>query len=269
MPAIRAADRGGRSAPTPQIPMRPRSDVACLSSEPPRLTFSMAYQPIVDVVERRTIAYEALVRGLHNEPAATVLAETADDEADALVEQRCGTLAVEIAASLGIQGTGADLYINSSPNSACLETSCLLASIEAAERAGLPLDRLILEITEGEPFRNPEECRQTLEAYRRRGVRIAIDDFGSGFAGLSTLAAFQPDITKIDIALTRGIHVISAKRTIVRAVLTMCRDLGVQVIAEGVEEDAQRRTLEELGVRYMQGNFFGEPGFEMLPVWPG
>ena len=227
----------------------------------------MAYQPIVDVVERRTIAYEALVRGLHNEPAATVLGDTAE-EPDALIEQRCGTLAVEIAATLGLLETGTDLYINSSPSSACLESSCLLSSVEAAERAGLPLSRLILEITEGEPFRNPEECRLMLEAFRLRGLRTAIDDFGAGFAGLSTLAAFRPDIVKIDIALTRGVEHIEAKRTIVRAVLTMCRDLGIEIIAEGVEEEAQRETLEELGVRYMQGNFFAEPGFEMLPMWP-
>ena len=228
----------------------------------------MAYQPIVDVHEHRTIAYEALVRGLHNEPAATVLRETPNDELDALVEQRCGTLAVEIAATLGILETDTDLYINSSPNGACLEGSCLLSSIKAAERAGLPLDRLILEITEGTPFRNPEECRTVLETYRRRGLRTAIDDFGAGFAGLSTLAAFQPDIVKIDMALTSAIQHIAPKRAIVRAVLAMCGELGIEVIAEGVEEEPQRRTLEELGLRYMQGNLFGEPGFETLPVWP-
>ncbi len=228
----------------------------------------MAYQPIVDVQERRTVAYEALVRGLHNEPAGTVLRDGADEELDSFVEQQCGTLAVEIASALGITTAGMDLYVNSSPNSPFLEVSCLRSSMEAAERAGLPLNRLILEITEGEPFRDPVELRRTLAPFRARGLRTAIDDFGAGFAGLSTLAAFQPEIVKIDIALVRGIDREEPKRVIVRRVVEMCTDLGIEVIAEGVERPEQQKALEDLDVRYMQGNWFAEPGFETLPVWP-
>ena len=237
------------------------------AAKPARFFLQLAYQPIVDILEQRTVAYEALVRGLHNEPASTVLRDTEDD-AENLVEQRCGTLAVEIAATLGILAAGSDLYVNFSPTGATLESSTLTSSIEAAERAGLPLDRLIVEITEHEPFRNPDELRETLAPYRRRGLRAAIDDFGAGFAGLSTLAAFQPEIVKIDMALTRGIQHDEPKRIIVRSILTMCRDLGIEVIAEGIEEADQRDVLRDLGVRLMQGNFFSEPGFEHLPVWP-
>ena len=135
------------------------------------LSCTMAYQPIVDVVEQRTVAYEALVRGLHNEPASTVLRDAAEDDGENLLEQRCGTLAVEIAATLGILAAGTDLYVNFSPAGATLESSTLTSSIEAAERAGLPLDRLIVEITEHEPFRNPDELRETLAPYRAWAAR--------------------------------------------------------------------------------------------------
>ena len=229
---------------------------------------TMAYQPIVDVTAPRTVAYEALARGLHNEPASTVLREIADDDTEVSAEQRCGTLAVEIAVTLGIVAAEADLYINFSPNGTSLESSALCSAIEAAERAGLSLDRLIMEITEREPLRRPAELRRTLAPYRARGLRVAIDDFGAGYAGLSALAAFQPEIVKVDMALTREIEQSRPKQVIVGSVLAMCGELGIEVIAEGVEQAAQRGTLADLGVRYMQGNLFSEPGFERLPLWP-
>ena len=240
------------------VPLRSKLDFSC----------TMAYQPIVDAVEQRTIAYEALVRGLHNEPAATVLRDAADEEAEGATEERCGTLAVEIAAMLGIHESGADLFVNFSPEGGLLESLTLCSAIDAAERAGLPLNRLILEITEQQPFRNAAELRRTLSPYRARGLRTALDDFGAGFSGLSTLAAFQPDIVKVDMALTWGIEADRAKRVIVQAVLRMCCAMGISVIAEGVEGPEQRDALLELGIRLMQGNFFSEPGFERLPVWP-
>lgn len=254
----RATVEAANPTPVTELPLRSKLDFSC----------TMAYQPIVDLIEQRTVAYEALVRGLHNEPAATVLRDGVDDDVDGAVEQRCGTLAVEIAALLGIHESGADLYVNFSPEGGTLGTMALCSSIEAAERAGLPLDRLILEITEREPFRNAAELKRTLAPYRARGLRTALDDFGAGFAGLTTLAAFQPNIVKIDMGLTWGIEADRAKRVIVQAVLRMCCALGVEVIAEGVEGPVQRDALLDLGVRLMQGNFFSEPGFERLPVWP-
>lgn len=246
--------------PPVDAPLRSQLDFAC----------TMAYQPIVDAVAERTVAYEALVRGLQNEPASAVLTRDKPDEdaEGAATEERCGTLAVEIAAMLGIHESGADLFVNFSPETGPLESLALCSSIDAAERAGLPLNRLILEITEREPFRNAGELRRALQPYRARGLRTALDDFGSGFSGLSTLAAFGPDIVKIDMGLTRGIETDRAKRIIVQAVLRMCCAMGIEVIAEGVERAGQRDVLLGLGIRLMQGHFFSEPGFERLPVWP-
>ena len=184
------------------------------------------------------------------------------------MDRACRLTAIEVASSLGILATGADLAINVSARAASNCLPNLPATVAAARLAGLPLSRLILEITEEERLRNPAQLTRTLQKLRDGGLRIAIDDFGSGFAGLGLLAAFHPDIVKIDIALTRGVHLHRASRVIVRSVVEICRDLDIQLIAEGVESSAQQQTLQDLGLRYMQGNLFAEPAFEALPLWP-
>jgi len=188
----------------------------------------MAFQPIVDVENIRVIAYEALVRGNGNEPASSILFAP---RLSARIDRACSFTAIEVASSLSVLETGADLCINVNPRAAYSDIPSLPGTITAAERCGLPLDRLVLEITEIERLRDPQRLQQTLGPYHDRGLRIAIDDFGSGFAGLSLLAAFHPDILKIDIALTRDIH-------------------------------------ERYRIRYMQGHYFAEPAFEALPAWP-
>jgi len=227
--------------------------------------FSMAFQPIVDVENIRVIAYEALVRGNANEPASSILFAP---RLSARIDRACSFTAIEVASSLGILDTGADLCINVNPRAAYNDIPSLSGTIAAAERSGLPLSRLVLEITEVERLRDPQRLQQTLGPYRDLGLRIAIDDFGSGFAGLSLLAAFHPDILKIDIALTRDIHERYPSRVIVKSIAQICRNLDVQLIAEGVEEARQVDVLQDLGIRYMQGHYFAEPAFEALPVWP-
>ncbi len=229
--------------------------------------FSMAFQPIVDLEDTRIIAYEALVRGLGNQPAATILSAP-HTGGRASIDRACRLTAIEVACSLGVLATGADLAINVNARPASNNIPSLPATIAAADRAGLPLDRLILEITEEERIRNPAQLQRTVQHLRERGLRIAIDDFGAGFAGLTLLAAFHPDILKIDIALTRDIHQRHTSRVIIRSVLQICRDLDIQLIAEGIETSDQKHALEDLGVRYMQGHYFAEPAFEALPIWP-
>lgn len=229
--------------------------------------FSMAFQPIVDVRTTRVAGYEALLRGLENQSAASLLGLIPDADRHGM-EQACRVLAIRMAARLGLMKTGADLSVNFNPNHVYETASCPAKTIEAARQSEIPLSRIILEITEMERLRDPEHLRILMREYRSQGLRIAIDDFGAGFAGLSMLTEFQPDILKIDIALTRKIHERRTSRVIVRGIVDICADLNIQVIAEGIEEAAQAEILRELGIRYMQGNYFAEPAFETLPEWP-
>jgi EAL domain-containing protein (putative c-di-GMP-specific phosphodiesterase class I) len=137
--------------------------------------------------------------------------------------------------------------------------------LAAAARHALPIDRVILEVTEGEVIADYAHLGQQLNKFRSMGLKVAIDDFGAGYSGLNMLADFQPDQIKIDMNLVRGIERHGPRQSIVRAVVQVCGDLGIDVIAEGVESLAEYAWFAEHGIRLFQGYLFAKPGFESLP----
>ena len=132
-------------------------------------------------------------------------------------------------------------------------------------RTGFPIDRIIFEFTEDEQL-DTQHVLNILRSYRAMGFKTAIDDFGSGYAGLGLLTKFQPDIVKLDMDLIRGIGCDPVKRTIVRHTLGMLRDLGIEPVCEGIETVGEHDTLEDLGVSLMQGYLLAKPGVESLPA---
>jgi EAL domain-containing protein (putative c-di-GMP-specific phosphodiesterase class I) len=102
------------------------------------------------------------------------------------------------------------------------------------------------------------------------GYRIAVDDLGAGYAGLNYLAMLEPDVVKLDIGLVRDIHKIPVKRKLVGSMIGLCRDLGIVVVAEGVETVEERDVLVELQCDLLQGFLFARPGKPFPePVWDG
>jgi EAL domain-containing protein (putative c-di-GMP-specific phosphodiesterase class I) len=226
----------------------------------------MAFQPIVDVATGAVFAHEALARGLSGEGAASVLARLTPDNRSAF-DQLCRIKAVELAARLRLPGR---VSINFLPNAVFDPVNCLRTTLEATRSNGFPLERIMLEVTEGEKVSDARHLHRIFDAYKRSGLTTAIDDFGSGWSGLNLLAEYQPDVIKLDMELTRRIDASPARRAIVRGIVSVCRDLGITVIAEGVETDGERRMLSELGITLMQGFLFARPAFEALPeiAWP-
>ena len=108
--------------------------------------------------------------------------------------------------------------------------------------------------------------RDKIKHYRSTGLTFAIDDFGSGFAGLSLLADFQPDFIKLDRYIIRSIQSHKARQAIVKGVLQTCEDLAIQVVAEGVECSQEFAWLKDHGVILFQGTLFAEPRFEQLSL---
>jgi EAL domain-containing protein (putative c-di-GMP-specific phosphodiesterase class I) len=100
---------------------------------------------------------------------------------------------------------------------------------------------------------------------RKLGYRIAVDDLGEGYSGLNSIASLEPDAVKLDMSLIRGIEKTPTKRRMVRALATLCRELGTPFVAEGVETQAELDTLLELGADWLQGFLFARPGYP-LPV---
>ncbi len=158
----------------------------------------------------------------------------------------------------------------SCPTRCIARKTCIRTTLEAAKRCNLALDKIIFEVTEQEQVLDIDHLVGILRAYRQQGFRTAIDDFGAGYAGLNLLADFQPDLLKLDMQLIRSVDQDTVRQVLVDSTLQMCRRLGIQVIAEGVETLAELHVLRELGVELFQGYLLARPGFACLPEvhWP-
>ena len=222
----------------------------------------MAFQPIVDIDTASVYAFEALVRPPGGGSAHDVLSRITDENRYAF-DQACRVKAITLAARLE---TDALLSINFLPNAVYQPAACLAKTFEAAERAQFPLHHLMFEVTENEPARDVGHLQEIFTEYRRHGMITAIDDFGAGHSGLNMLADFQPDVIKIDMALTRAINSDPVRYEIARAVIDLCARLHISVVAEGVETLNEAVTLRELGVRLFQGYLFAKPALEQLPI---
>lgn len=228
---------------------------------PFEIDITMAFQPIVDVAAGQVFGYEALVRGTDGAGAASVLSRITPDNRFAF-DQLCRRRAVEHAARLGLTGF---VSINFMPNAVYQPSVCLGTTLAAARRANFPIERIMFEVTEGERIEDRPHLVGILNEYKRQGFTTAIDDFGAGNAGLNLLAEFQPDVIKLDMDLVRGIDADRVRRAIVASMTRLARELGIRVIAEGIETEAEFASLKAIGVSLMQGYFFARPGFESLP----
>lgn len=234
----------------------------CRNAPPLEIDFSMAFQPIVDISRRTVFGYEALVRGRNGEGAGAVLAGV-DDTNRYRFDQTCRVKAIDVAARLGLQGM---LSINFLPNAVYRAETCIRATLEAAAEHAFPTDRIIFEVTEGERVTDHAHLLDILTTYKELGFMTAIDDFGAGYSGLNLLAEFQPNIIKLDMALTRNIDKDRVRRAIVFAILAACRELDIAVIAEGIETREECSSLADEGVELFQGYYFARPEFEKLPA---
>ena len=222
--------------------------------------FEYAYQPIVDVQRRTIYAHEALVRGPLGEGAGSVLSQVNDDNRYRF-DQACRVKAIKGASALGMTEK---LSINFLPNAIYKPELCIRTTLEAARVHGFPLDSIIFEVTEGERVEDGPWFAEILREHQRCGFKTAIDDFGAGYAGLSLLADFQPDLIKLDMGLVRNLDAHRARRTIVSNLARMCEEMNIEVIAEGVETAPERDALRDAGIYLMQGYLFARPAFQAV-----
>jgi EAL domain-containing protein (putative c-di-GMP-specific phosphodiesterase class I) len=236
----------------------------CRDGEPVGFEFDYAYQPIVDCASHAIYAHEALVRGPNGESAASVLSQVTPANVYRF-DQACRVKAVIGAARLGMRER---LSINFLANAVFRPEVCIRSTLEAARAHNFPVEQIIFEVTEGERVRDRAHLMTIFREYQRFGFQTAIDDFGAGYAGLHLLADYQPDIIKIDMDLVRGIDSSAPRQAIVRAITAMCRDLGIRMVAEGIETAAERDFLRDAGIDLMQGYFFCRPVFQGLGEVP-
>jgi EAL domain-containing protein (putative c-di-GMP-specific phosphodiesterase class I) len=155
------------------------------------------------------------------------------------------------------------LAVNVSPDVAC--------SMALQHPTRLPLERLILEITEHTAIASYETLRQVIEPLRLHGLQLAVDDAGAGFASLRHILELRPDIIKVDRSLVAGLDTDAARRTIVTTFVLLALDLGASVIAEGVEREPELHALADLGVDAVQGFLLASPSTAATDIsaWAG
>lgn len=225
----------------------------------PPCTF--AFQPIVNAATREIVAYEALVRGPKGQGASEIIGDIAPADLPEF-DEFCRFSAMRLASKLGLE---CDLNLNLVPQGFRADRDCLASTLDAAIEFNFFPERLVVEVTEGEVLGDQARFGDLMEVYRGLGMRLAIDDFGSGYAGLNLLADYQPDQLKLDKNLARAIASRKPQQAIVRGILRTCRDLGIELVAEGIETADEFQWFCDEGVALFQGYLFGRPGFELLP----
>lgn len=224
--------------------------------------FTMAYQPIINCQTEEIFGYEALVRGLNNESAFSIISQVNDNNRY-LFDQLCRVKAISLAAKLGLHGM---LSINFLPNAIYQPERCIRTTLNAAKQYNFPVEKIMFEFTEVEKIDDSHFIKRIVDYYQKLGFITAIDDFGSGYAGLGLLADFQTNIIKLDMELIRNIDQHNARQIIIKNCLLMFRELNITVLAEGIETLEEMRWLKNAGVTLMQGYLFAKPGFECLPT---
>ncbi|MCC3280459.1 EAL domain-containing protein [Arthrobacter sp. zg-Y40] len=236
----------------------------CSTASKLDFNFSMAFQPIYDADAGRVWGYEALVRGLAGESAYEVLSRVSPEQKYRF-DQDCRVKAIELAARLFPAGEELMLSINFMPKAVYEPSACLRATLNTARRCNFPMSSIMFEFTENEEVPDTAHLTNIITEYRKHGFTTAVDDFGAGHAGLGLLVDFQPDLIKIDMKLVRGIDTSPARRAVLAGIVGIARDLGITLLAEGIETEAEFRVLKAAGIRLFQGYWFAKPAFEELP----
>lgn len=217
-------------------------------------SLTIHYQPIVDRRSKRTMGFEALMRTREPSiPTPGSLLEAAERlERLNDIGRRVRELAAE---RFQPPDDAMMLFVNLHPadllDPRLYDRSSGLAKIS---------DHVVLEITERAALDDVTETKHRAQELRKRGFKLAIDDLGAGYAGLTSFAMFEPEVVKLDMSLIRGIEGSPVRKHIVDSMTRLCRELDMKVVAEGIETAAELGTILDLGCDYLQGFYLGRPG---------
>jgi diguanylate cyclase (GGDEF)-like protein len=217
------------------------------------------FQPIVDLKSRRTIGFETLARWTDRD-----LGQVSPATFIPIAEERgiIGPLSQLVLrkATEAARSWPSDLFLsfNLSP-SQLVDQNTGLHILTILERSGFDPRRLEIEITETGLMSDPASAEKIVKDLRRCGIRVSLDDFGTGQSSLGRLREFQFDKLKIDRSFVSSILEDRPSEHIIRAILAMCEGLGMDVVAEGIEEEAQAERLVTFGCAGGQGYLFGKP----------
>lgn len=220
----------------------------------------LACQPIIKRDSRQVVAYEALLRTKSTElphPGAVFSAAEHLDMVSTVgrvVRRHAATLCEKMP-------DGALLFLNLHPYE-LLDDALFQAGAPLTMHAG----QIVLEMTERTSLESIPDARARVASLKELGFRIALDDMGAGYAGLTSFAILEPEFVKIDLGLVRNVDSEPMKQTLIRTIVRLAQDLGIDVIAEGVETPAESVALDAIGCTLQQGYLFARPAPPFVAV---
>lgn len=219
------------------------------------------FQPIVRCgeVPYEIYGYECLLRGESEgrEVMPTPMIEMAR-EADLLFQLDLAARRTAIL-SAAAHDIRQKLFINFTPNAIYVPQRCLQSTVRLVDEVRLKREQVVFEIVESERLPDMQQLAEIIRFYRDEGFGVALDDVGSGYSSLAVLLALRPDYIKLDMELTRNVHADAAKAIVARKLLEVARELGVEVVAEGIETREEFEWVREHGADYGQGYYFARP----------
>ena len=228
-----------------------------------------AYQPIMDIATRQVLGFEALSRGPRGsglEGADALFGAATDHHLMVELDRLCRRRAL---LSSGRIPTNAKIFVNTLPATIRDPQFRGRPLIEFLDLAQVSPDRIVIEITEKLVIDNYTLFREAMAYFTDLGMSFAVDDVGAGYSGLESIARLKPTFLKIDTALVRDVHVSLVNREMVKAIITMGKGIGAQVIAEGIQTEGEAEVLQEMGVDWGQGYLLARPEAGPEPSGPG
>jgi EAL domain-containing protein (putative c-di-GMP-specific phosphodiesterase class I) len=219
-----------------------------------RRAVDVALQPVIDLTTGRIAGTEALARFADGRPPDIWLAEAVETGQGLAMDRLAFTTALR---QLKRLTTPCYLSVNATPE---LIVQGQLTALISEQR--VPLDRLVIELTEHVKISNYADLHVSLAQLRERGVRLAVDDTGAGYASFNHVLQLKPDIIKIDRSLIANVNADPARRSLITALVLLALDLNATVVGEGVETMAELSTLADLGVDCAQGYLLARPSTE-------
>lgn len=220
-----------------------------------------AFQPIIDVRSRQVMWVEALIRGPKGESPMSIFDEL-DDKALHKLDAQSKLDALKVFSQFD---TSCGLSLNLLPGT-LLEFPDIVEDLaQLADNLGVKRSGIVIELTEQEAIENPDHINRLANEIKAKGFLLAIDDFGSGYAGLSILVELQPHILKIDRGIIQGAAQSGPREAIIDAIIYCAKRLGISIIAEGVEKEEDLSWLFTAGIERFQGYLLAKPALMALP----
>ena len=217
------------------------------------------FQPILDLSSGEFLGYEGLIRGPANSPLhspANLFSAALEQGLSLEMEMLCRQVVLETFSRLNLPG---NLFLNVSPETLTHPSFKNGQTLEYLTQLGISPERVIIEITENQPTYDFVAMRSALLHYRSMGFKIAIDDLGEGFSSLRLWSELRPEFIKIDMHFVQGVDTDPIKRQFLKSIQQIALSCGTNVIAEGVETEAELKVVKEIGIALGQGYFIARP----------